>query len=340
MHPRQLLTWALVCRAWAAAVRSWLASTAAYPFWQRVCIGMLPREAVLHPELCTKDMLREWATLPMAVGTRQQWHMCGLGMARTEEESEATTELELGLSLAALFKLWWNVGSWDDSPCHVGWMRLYFVPYLNGRSHKTEERPGSWGGDDLPGMSLLANICDCIQDFRMCPNCGNLPELVDYEVTRTLRALIARFDCQTPRGTQWRFMRPPQITPAKNAAFYSILKRYCPLFPQLADAEPRVAVAPVFKSRGMRHPYEMPRPERWRLWPHPANMFLILDKFNSVSNRSDCWEWDDDFRRHDARGVLEGDPTFSDWQDSEDEEEDEAMEDGADPMEDEAQEVA
>lgn len=59
----------------------------------------------------------------------------------------------------------------------------------------------------------------------------------------------------------------------------------------------------------------MPRPERRQLWPHPADMFLIRDKFNSVSNRSDCWERE--------RGEDEDEETNDD-----------------DPMDVEAQEVA
>ena len=326
VQPRQLYAWALVCCSWAAAVKAWLASTAAYPFWQRVCAGMLPPEAVLHPELCTKDMLREWAALPMAVGTKPQWFNCGLGMAQSEEESAAMTELELGVALAQLFKLWWNVG--DDSetsPRFVGWMRLYFQPYLNGRTHETEERPGvhhlnQAHGGPMP-MSLLANVCDCIQDFRMCPNCPNLPDIINDECSRTLRALIAKFHCQTPLGTQWRLMRAPQITPAKNATFHSILKRYSPLFPQQADTEPRVAVSPVFK-RGRRHRVQMPRPECWRLWPHTANMFLIIDKRNTVGNGYyDHWEWDDDVMNHDEQGVIAGEFVVESEEEGEDEEE-------------------
>jgi hypothetical protein len=329
VQPRQLLAWALVCRAWAAAVKAWLASTAAYPFWQRVCAGMLPPEAVLHPELCTKDMLREWAALPMAVGTKQQWHRCGLGMARNEEESQAMTELELGVALAQLFKLWWNVGDYDDSPRFVGWMRLYFQPYLNGRTHETEEHPSVWQLNEAHGgpmpRSLLANVCDCIQDFRMCPSAPNTPELIEDECIRLIGALIAKFDCQTPQSTQWRHMRAPQITPAKNAAFYSIIKRYSPLFPQQADREPRVAVSPVFE-RGRRFRAPMPRPERWRLWPHPANLFLILDKGNTRSNDSDCWEWNDDVMNRDDQGVIVGEVFYAE-SDEEDEEMDGEEED-------------
>ena len=325
VQPCQLYSWALVCRAWSAAVKAWLASVAAHPFWQRACAGMLPPEVVLHPELCTKDMLRAWAALPMAVGSKQHWYRCGLGMAQNEEETDAMTELELGVALAQLFKLWWNVGKLDSSPRFVGWMRLYLLPYLDGRTHETEAHPGVWerNGGPMP-MSLLANVCDCIQDFRMCPS--SPPELIGEECRRTLCALVSKFDCQTPRSTQWRHMRAPQITPAKNDGFYALIRRYCPLFPQMADCQPREVVLPVFK-RGERHVYEMPRPERWRLWPHTANMFLILDKFNSRGD-SDHWEWDQDVMNRDERGVIEGE-AFVDS-----EEEDEEME-GEDEDEDE-----
>ena len=205
-------------------------------------------------------------------------------------------------------------------------MRLYFRPYLNGRTHETEARPGVWHLQSGPmPRSLLANVCDCIQDFR---GQQELPDAIDDDCQRTLSALIDKFECQTPHGTprgsnwrllltagrsqelstdslhprtepagtQWRHMTAPQITPAKNAAFYSLLKarhqpgpfepaawntrvsvasvkpslpialsppavasvkpslrllrrvardvdcrlqRYCPIFPQLADCEPR-----------------------------------------------------------------------------------------------------
>jgi hypothetical protein len=331
VQPRQLYVWALVCRAWAAAVKAWLASTAAYAFWQRVCAGMLPPETVLHPELCTKDMLREWAALPMAVGTKQQWYRCGLGRARTDEESEAMTELELGISIAWLFKLWWNIGDASHtSPRFVGWMRLYFDPFLTGRTHGAEFNPPAWelnGGRRIP-HSLLANVCDCIQDFRMCPNSPNLPDEIDYECLRTLRALVTKFDCQTPLHTQWRFMTAPQITPAKNAAFFSLIRRYCPLFPQKADTVPLEVVSPVFK-RGKRHRYEFPRPERWRLWPHTANKFLILDSPNDVFDIRDSWVWDQNVTERDERGVLEGDEAFdaSEDEEAEDMDGDEEVED-------------
>ena len=126
--PRQLLSCALVCRAWAVAVRAWLASPAARPFWRRVCVAMLPDGVVLHPELCTKEMLLEWVRLRPAVGTRQQWYRCNLGIAESEEESEAMTELELAVLLAQLFVLWWNVGVDEDSPCFVGWTAGSTVP--------------------------------------------------------------------------------------------------------------------------------------------------------------------------------------------------------------------
>jgi hypothetical protein len=208
-------------------------------------------------------------------------------------------------------------------------MRLYFDPFLTGRTHGAEFNPPAWelnGGRRIP-HSLLANVCDCIQDFRMCPNSPNLPDEIDYECLRTLRALVTKFDCQTPLHTQWRFMTEPQITPAKNAAFFSLIRRYCPLFPQKADTVPLEVVSPVFK-RGKRHRYEFPRPERWRLWPHTANKFLILDSPNDVFDIRDSWVWDQDVTERDERGVLEGDEAF-------DASEDEEAEDMEDDMEDE-----
>jgi len=334
VQPRQLYSWALVCRAWAAAVKAWLASASAHAFWQRVCIGMLPAEVVLHPELCTKDMLREWAALPMAVGTKQQWYRCGVGMARDEEESKAMTELELAIRLAQLFKLWWNVGdSTEDSPRFVGWMRLYFEPFLDGRTHETEAHPGEWelNSGDMP-QSLLANVCDCIQDFRHCPMV-QIPELMDDDLRRTLCAVVAKFECQTPRGTQWRCMTAPQITPEKNAAFYTLLKRYCPLFPQRADKVQRVVGEPVFK-RGRRHAYELPRREKWRLWPHMANSFLILDRMNSTVEY-ESWTFDEDVTNRDERGVLEGEQeAYEEGEEGDemedDDEDDDAMESDGD----------
>ena len=185
VRPRQLLACALVCSAWAVAVRAWLVSPAARPFWRRVCVAMLPEGSVLHPELCTKEMLLEWVRLRPAVGTRQQWYRCGMGAAESEAKPAPMTELELAELLAQLFVLWWNIGLSDDSPCFVGWYRLYFVPWLDGPTHETEAAPGEWDDAESTPMSLLANVCDCIQDFRMCPNCPNLPDIVDAECSRT-----------------------------------------------------------------------------------------------------------------------------------------------------------
>eukprot|EP00966_Prymnesium_polylepis_P302504 6988589-Prymnesium_polylepis.1 len=128
--------------------------------------------------------------------------------------------MELAHMMSQLITLGWNVGSSDYSPRFVGWMRLYFVPFLDGRTHETEAGPGVWDLHDGPmPMSLLANVCDCIQDFRMCPGV-QLPGLVDEELRRTLVALIGKFGCQTPAQTQWRFM---PMAEAQNAAFYALL---------------------------------------------------------------------------------------------------------------------
>eukprot|EP00966_Prymnesium_polylepis_P102811 2381880-Prymnesium_polylepis.1 len=188
VRPYEAAQWARVSRSWAATVRGWMASSGALPFWQRVCAGLLPSEVLLHPELCTKDMLLEWVRLPMAVGTKQDWYRCGIGMARNDEESAAMTELELAIAVAQLFILWWNVGCDGSSPRFVGWISIYFNPFLSGRVHTSEANPGVWRDhpDELP-QSLLANVCDCIQDFRWCPNMGDLPELAQEQIcTRTI----------------------------------------------------------------------------------------------------------------------------------------------------------
>jgi hypothetical protein len=257
-------------------------------------------------------------------------------MARNDEESAAMTELELGISLASLFKLWWNVGDDDNSPRFTGWMRLYFEPYLDGRTHETEAHPGTWDHHAGPmPMSLLANVCDCIQDFRLCPG-RNPPELISEEVRHTLTALVRKFDCQTPRTTQWRFMTAPQITPEKNAAFYALLRRYAPLFPQAADRTP-VEVEPVFR-RGRRHAYAMPRPERWRLLPHTANMFLVLSPPRRQDDAEyDHWTWDQNVSDRE-QGVIEGE--VFEWdeygypiEEEEEEEEEEGEEEEGEEME-------
>jgi len=97
LHPRDLLPLMRVCRAWAAAVRAWLHSAAALPFWQRVCAGMLPGGAVLHPELATPEMLLQWVRAPMVHGTREEWqlHDEGHRSREYEEDDPPTTEFEV-----------------------------------------------------------------------------------------------------------------------------------------------------------------------------------------------------------------------------------------------------
>ena len=65
-------------------------------------------------------------------------------------------------------------------------------------------------------------------------------------------------------------------------------------------------------------------------------MFQILDKFNTTSNKRDCWEWDDDIVNHDEQGVIEGEATFTDSEEEDDDEmDDEEGEEGEEEDEDE-----
>jgi hypothetical protein len=232
-------------------------------------VATLPEGVVLHPELCTKELLLEWVRLRPAVGTRQQWYAHGLGLAFDSLTEDSMSELELAVLLAQLFVLWWNVGM-SNSPCFVGWMRLYFKPWLDGPTHATEDTPGEpWTNPDRTPKSLLANVCDCIQDFRLCPNV-TMPVLVEEQLLHTLRALIARFHCQAPSHMQWRFM---PMSSAQNGSFYELLRRYAPLFPQGSDREPRVPMALVFASGRRRHRYPRPRPLMYPLLPSPDDSY-------------------------------------------------------------------
>ena len=318
VRPRQLRALSLVCRAWAVGVRAWLVSSAAGPFWQRVCVAMLPDGVVLHPERCTRWHLLEWVRLRPVVGTRQQWYTCGMGLADDQETSAAMSELELAVLLSQLFTLWWNIGIDDDSPCHVGWMRLYFKPWLAGETHETEANPGEWDLQDGPmPMSLLANVCDCIQDFRNCPNVPNVPELIDLQLLKTLRALVTRFRCQTPRSCQWRFM---PMSAAQNGAFYALLHRYAPLFPQESDLEPRVKMPPVFRN-GERHPYPRPREPKLRLLPSPYNGFLVMDPGNT-DEEQECWEFAQRMGGHETGSISDDDDMEDEGEEEEEDDDD------------------
>ena len=307
VHPRQLLSYALTCQAWAAFLRTWLVSAQARPFWQRVCVATLPEGVVMHPELCTKELLLEWVRLRPAVGTRQHWYVLGMGLASDGLTEDSMSELELAVLLAQLFVLWWNVGTDGDSPCFVGWMRLYFEPWLDGPTHATEATPGEWENPDRTPMSLLANVCDCIQDFRGCPGV-NLPGLMEEQLLRTLRALIARFHCQAPSHVQWRFM---PMSSAQNGSFYEFLRRYAPLFPQGSDREPRMPMPPVFASGRRRHRYPRPRPLVYPLLPSPYNTMLVLDRGNTDAVQ-EFWELDE--QQHDG---MEGWEVGEEYEDDE-----------------------
>ena len=97
-----------------------------------------------------------------------------------------------------------------------------------------EAEPGEpWALVDGPPVprSLLANICDCIQDFRNCPMC-ELPECMSDELARTLRRLLSYTGIGERRPTdaqgvpcQWRFMT---VSAAQNGRLYALLRRYAP----------------------------------------------------------------------------------------------------------------
>ena len=340
VHPRQLLSYALTCQAWAAFVRAWLVSAQARPFWQRVCVATLPEGVVMHPELCTKELLLEWVRLRPAVGTRQHWYVLGMGLASDGLTEDSMSELELAVLLAQLFVLWWNVGIDEDSPCFVGWMRLYFEPWLDGPTHATEATPGEWENPDRTPMSLLANVCDCIQDFRNCPGV-TLPGLVEEQLLRTLRALIARFHIQKPRNTgQWRFT---PMSSAQNGSFYELLRRYAPLFPQGSDREPRVPMPPVFVSGRRRTRYPRPRPLMYPLLPSHYNTMLVLDRSNTDAVQ-EIWKLDE--QQHEVMEGWEeyeganapGDDSSLTEDDEDEDEDDEDDEDEDEGEEDEGEE--
>jgi len=297
--PCQLLRFSLVCRAWAVGVRAWLVSSAAGPFWRRVCAACLPENVVLHPELCSKGRLLEWVKVRPAVGTRQQWYTCGMGLAEDDETSEAMSELELAVLLAQLFTLWWNVATDEESPCWVGWMRLYFRPWLTGETHMTEANPGQWEfmGTTMP-RSLLANVCDCIQDFR---GHVQLNILLESQLEKTICALVTRFRCQTAHGVQWRYM---PMSAAQNGAFYALLRRYAPLFPQESDLVARVRMPPVFRNGKTFSDYPRPRPLMRKRLPSIYNAFLVLDESNCMDDQ-EFWAFDKRMSGHTTGSISD-----------------------------------
>eukprot|EP00966_Prymnesium_polylepis_P223125 5161809-Prymnesium_polylepis.1 len=93
------------------------------------------------------------------------------------------------------------------------------------------------------------------------------------------------------------------MRPQQNSAFFALLRRYCPLFPQAIDREPLELVEPVFRL-GEHHPYPQPRPRCWRLLPHMMNDFLIFDRIHTDEDQ-EMWDWDEDIGNR-STGVIEG----------------------------------
>ena len=213
-------------------------------------------------------------------------------------------------------------------------MRLYFEPWLDGLTHATEAAPGVWDDAAHTPMSLLANVCDCIQDFRLCPMI-RVPDHVDQRLLRTLRALVARFRCPCPPHVQWRFM---PMSGVQNAAFYELLRRYAPLFPQRTDGEPRVPMAPIFVRGRRRHRYPRPRPLALPLLPCMYNNMLVLDP-NNTSMEQEFWQLDTEpHERLEGWEDMDMDHASTLWAWSDDEDDDgeegeEDEEDGEDEVE-------
>ena len=96
----------------------------------------------------------------------------------------------------------------------------------------------------------------------------------------------------------WRYV---PISDEQNAAFYALLRRYAPLFPQRSDHEPAVEVQPTF-AEGKQHPYPMPRPEERPLMPTPYNEFLVLRRDNTDEDQ-ETWGFDHAMFGETERGV-------------------------------------
>ena len=285
-----------VCKAWRAAVRLWLRTDAATAFWQRFLTTLLPAGVVRHPELASAAMVLEWAKLPMAVGSRDAWVRCGRGRAEGDEDAQARTELELALELAELFVVWCNTALEDDCPRWMGWYRLYFNPYLKGCKHETdgiaEEEREVWelqGGVRIP-HSLSANIVDCIGDFRCCPNCSEIPEVLDDLCCRVRNGADEFIGLPDPRTAplgQWRFV---PVSDAQNEKMFALLRRYAPLFPQEDDLLGREPVQAVWKGRPWKG-RERRTVLRAPLLDSAFNSYMCLDRYNTKHNPEDSWDW-------------------------------------------------
>jgi hypothetical protein len=289
----------LVSKGWTVAVRLWLRTEMAKGFWQRFLATLLPTKCVRHPELASVGMLLHWLKMPMAAGSWGDWLRCGRGMAENDEQGEAKTELELAIELSQLFALWCNVAA-RDCPRDLGWMRLYFEPWLDGEKHATdglaEEARPTWdlrGGVRIP-HSLPANICDCIKDFCGCPMVTT-PDHVDEWLHCLLRGVMAYVGLPSPgeHGAvpdglpkQWRFM---WVTAAQNNTMFALLRRFAPLFPQREDRAEHVPVEAVWKGRRGKRPDPNDNP-RAPLLESQFNEFLCIDKSNT-DREQEYWMW-------------------------------------------------
>ena len=89
-------------------------------------------------------------------------------------------------------------------------------------------------------------------------------------------------EAQFPEGVPKHWCYIP-MTAEQNAAFYDLLKRYAPLFPQKSDEAPEkwAAVEPVFVEGERRCTYPMPRPDARPLMQTPYNEYLVFDADNT-----------------------------------------------------------
>ena len=279
VHPRQLLNIACTQAEWASAVREWLRSPTADRFWQRVCVGLLPPGKALHPELCSKQLLLEWVSMPMATGSLDQLERCS-ALLPEQGEIESTIELELASMLAETFVLWWNVALEDRSPRPVGWHRLYFKPYLNGFTHELAADPE---------RRLLAMVCDCLADFNMWMkmNCSQAQQMICAPAALSL--LLESFELRF--NINWAHI---PTTSAKTNRFNELLRRWAPLFPQQSDTEQLVPVAPRFRIGG-RHVYPKPRP---LCWPVLRGSDILTDMLMFDPGNTDAYQ---EFWKFDTR---------------------------------------
>jgi len=143
---------------------------------------------------------------------------------------------------------------------------------------------------------------------------------------RTHRALVARFRIQKTNAVQWRYM---PMSSAQNNAFYELLRRYAPLFPQRSDTEPRALMPPVFTRGQRRHRYPRPRPLAYPLLPSPYNKLLAFNRMNTNTEQE---TWQLDTKRHEWVDLEDAD--MEEWEVGEEEYDEEEYEEDEDEDED------